>query len=138
MMVWKRLQESRVTLPPTVETNSRPIVELASGRKAPLVFQLNNVAISSLTSEEGGDPSASLNFIEPLVSGGPSVYEHLLGAANFELHQPISFADARIFKVMKDPSYDSGYSEGYSLVLHRGESPFDGPMAEVVHRIRLS
>jgi len=138
MMLWGRLLDSHVTLPPTLETSSRPILEFASGRKGPLVFQLNQVAIAGLTTEEGGDPSASLNFIEPLVSGENSVYEDFLGVANFEIHEPISVADASIFRVLRDPSNDSAYAEGYSLVLDREESPFDGATAEVVHRIRLA
>jgi hypothetical protein len=137
MMLWKRLQNSRVTLPPTVETGSRPIVELASGKKAPLVFQLSDVAIGGLTAEDGGDPSVFLNFIGPLASGENSVYEHLLGGANFELHEPISVADGRILRVLREPSIDSAYSVGYSLVLYRGDSSFDGPIGEVVHKISL-
>ncbi|MFZ1083662.1 MAG: hypothetical protein WAN35_01710 [Terracidiphilus sp.] len=137
MMLWKRLQDSHITLPPTVKTGSRPIVEFASGRKAPLVFQLSDVAIASLTAEDGGDPSVFLNFLEPCESGKRYIYEMHLGGANFELHEPISVADAKIFRVLSDPSIDSAYAEGYSLVLYRGESSFDGPISEVVHRLRL-
>jgi hypothetical protein len=137
MMLWKRLRDSHVTLPPNVANGSRPIVELASGRKAPLVIQVSDVAISSLTAEDGGDPIASLNRIEPLASGENYVYEALLGDANFELHQPISVDNAMTFRVIREPSSDSAYSEGYSLVLSRGESSFDGPIGEVVHKISL-
>jgi hypothetical protein len=137
MMLWKRLRDSHVTLPPNVENDSRAIVELASGRKAPLVIQVSDVAISNLTAEDGGEPSASLSSVEPLASGENYIYQAFLGAANFELHQAISVENATTFRVIREPSSDSACSKGYSLVLFRDESSFDGPIGEVVHKISL-
>ena len=137
MMLWKRLRGSHVTLPPNVENSSRPIVELASGRKTPLVIQVSDVAVSSLSAEDGGEPGVSLNSIEPLASGEHYIYEAFLGAANFELHQPISLDNATTFRVISEPPSDSAHSEGYSLVLFRGVSSLDSPIGEVVHKISL-
>jgi hypothetical protein len=138
MMLWTRLQDSGVSLPPTVRVGSLPIVEFASGEKAPLVFELSNVAIDNLAAEDGSDPSAMLDLVGSLVTGDNSVDRHFLGAANFEAHGPISIADARTFRVLREPANDSFCSEGYSLVLFHGEASFDGSSGDVIHRIRLA
>ena len=137
MMVWKRLQDSRIALSPTVNADCEPIVELASGKKAPLVFQLNETAIGDLSAEDGGNPNAIVNSLEPLAEGDPVVFQEFLGNANFELRETVSVSDAKIFRVLREPSNDSAYSEGYSLIPYRGESSFDDPIDEVVFRIGL-
>jgi hypothetical protein len=78
-----------------------------------------------------------LNSIEPQASGENYIYEAFLGAANFELHQPISLDNATTFRVIREPPCDSAHSEGYSLVVFRGVSSFDGPIGKVVHKISL-
>ena len=69
MMLWTRLQDSRVSLPPTVRAGSLPIVEFASGKKAPLVVELSNVAIDDLAAEDGSDPRAMLDSVGSLATG---------------------------------------------------------------------
>ena len=138
MMLWTRLQDSRVSLPPTVRAGSLPILEFASGKKAPLVFELSNVAIDDLAAEDGSHPRAMLDSVGSLATGDDSVDGHFLGAANFEAHGPISIADARTFRVLREPANDSFCSEGYSLVLFHGESSFDGSSGDVIHRISLA
>lgn len=137
MMLWNRLEDRRIIVPEAVVTRSKPIVEFASGKKAPLVLQLSDVPICDLTAENGSDPTACLNLVRQLASSENPVYEHLLGAVNFELHKPTSIADAKIFGVLRASSNDSSHSENYSLIPYRGDPTFDGPTGEVVHLISL-
>jgi hypothetical protein len=115
MCLWERLQESRVTLPLSVRNKSQPIVAFASGKKAPLVFQFDDLDIDSLTAENGSDPKASLDSIEPLISSRVPANEMILQNLNFELHKPISVVDTKIFRVLKEHANGSGYSGKYSL-----------------------
>jgi hypothetical protein len=138
MMLWRRLNESRVALPLSVTVGSQPIIEFASGIKVPLVFQLDGVAVGVLSAEDGGDPNTYVNSLEPFASGDPSIFQAFLGGANFELHESISIPDAMIFRVLKDSSGASGgYSEEYSLIPYRAESTPEALNDEAVLKVRL-
>jgi hypothetical protein len=138
MMLWRRLNESRIVLPPSVEVDSQPIIQFASGIKVPLVLQLDGVPISALSSEIGGDPNKYLNFLEPLASEDPSVFQALLQGANFELREPVCISEEKIFRVLKDsPGESGGLADEYSLVHYHAESTHGALNDEVVFRVRL-
>jgi hypothetical protein len=113
MMISKRLHEHQIELPESILRRSKPILEFASGGKCPLLFVLNDVPISILAAENGGDANSVFAGPASILSEDPNFFGVLCQALNFELLQPMPISEIKVFRMVKDYSSEQ---DQYSVV----------------------
>jgi hypothetical protein len=98
MMLWHRLQENRIELSDATSRGAEPIVRFATGRRTPILIQLDGVPAKILAAENGGDASGVLQELERYK--GQNIFEIVCQQWNFELLGPIQVREVLVSRIV--------------------------------------
>ena len=98
MMLWNRLRENQINLPPEISVEAQLIIEFADRPRVPILIKVVGVPETILAAEKGGPASDLFERIEKLAQGDS--VSVMCQQENFELLEPIPIDDAEIYRIV--------------------------------------
>jgi hypothetical protein len=99
MMLWNRLRENQINLPPDISDGAQLIIDFADRPRVPILIKVVGVPETILAAEKGGPASDVFERIEQL--GQKSSVSTMCQQENFELLEPIPIHHAEIYRIVK-------------------------------------
>ena len=104
IMLWNRLRESHIELPPQISDGALPIIDFADRPKVPVLVKLVGVPARILAAENGRSACDVFRWIEQFMQD--KFFTGYCQQANFEVLDPIQVRDADVFRIV-EPSENS-------------------------------